>query len=510
MTPSFSPLYYGDRVEVVNPAGDVGIITLWSPVRAAKRRLSSVVPGILDPGTSRVAVISNLYGDGMFAMFCNLLYNPQIKHLVAVGEDLGLPTCHEVTAFLEHGLEDVVVSGQAMKRIRGADRYFPAVDAFDESRLRGNTTFRYFGKLPDQQALEAVGKYLDGLPEATGEQPERVRVELPEFVPGDYSYRPSQVEAHQVVRRRPLDCWEELLVRCLRFGRPVTLGNGPRLELLNPKVVITDPAPEAPETLAQYGFRLDRFLAYQKRILDPELPDGIAYTYGHRLRGYFDQGERGRDTLATAIDVLRADPESRGAYVSLWDTNSDLAVGDDRGHRSLPCLTTLFFRRNDGRLSLTATYRAHNMLTAWLENVYGLMAIQRHVADALDVPVGSLTVLSHSLGVDPRSPLYSLARNLDSGWKRDEDFDREKGRHTLREDPNGYFAVNVDERERCLVAEHWSGGLLIKRYRSDRAAVIERAIIGDMAVSLVSHALWLGRELATKEQLLRELIGSGG
>jgi hypothetical protein len=40
--------------------------------------------------------MSNLYGDGLHQMLRNLLYNPQIRHLIAIGEDLGLATNMEI------------------------------------------------------------------------------------------------------------------------------------------------------------------------------------------------------------------------------------------------------------------------------------------------------------------------------------------------------------------------------------------------------------------------------
>jgi thymidylate synthase len=501
----FEALYYADKLDVVNPAGDIGIVTLWSPLPAARRRLATILPGGLDPARSRIAVLSNLYGDGMHAMLCNLLFNPQIRYLIAVGQDLGLPTARELEMFLELGLEDVTMFGKQLKRIRQTDRFFPAAEGFDEARLQNSISFRAFGNLADPSVRRDLPNYLHSLPPAQqSPHPERIRVAMTEFDSQGYSFRPSQVEAHEVVRRRPLDCWEELVARGIRFGRPVALRSGPRLELLNTKVVVTNPAREAPEELAKYGFDLDRFLAYQKRILEPEIPDGITYTYGNRLRGYFPQGASTRDALDTVIHAFHDDLETRRGYISLWDTTHDLPPVDKGSDSSVPCLTTMFFRHVDGKLSLSATYRSHNLLTAWLENVYGLMAVQQHVAEAVGIPVGPITVVSHSLGIDPRSPRYELARVIAENWRRDEDVDRATGRHFLREDPNGYFIVSVDEIEDCLVVEHRFNGLLVKRYKSDRAAIIEREIIGDMGVSLVSHALWLGRELAINEQSLRE------
>jgi thymidylate synthase len=212
------------------------------------------------------------------------------------------------------------------------------------------------------------------------------------------------------------------------------------------------------------------------------------------LRAHF-----GSDGLATAVDLLRADPETRGAYVSLWDNAVDLSAAAG----SKPCLVTLFFRRSDGRLTLTATYRSHNLLSAWLENVYGLMAIQRYVAARAGMDPGAITVISHSLGIDPSSPRYGLARSIAEGWKRDDDVDRSTGKYSLREDPNGYFVVSVDRERGLIVAEHRFGGVLVKRYEAERATAIEQQVSADMAVSLVSHAMWLGRELSAKERLLQ-------
>jgi hypothetical protein len=62
----------------------------------AKHRFERVSPEILGPIASWIVVMSNLYGDGLHQMLRNLLYNPQIRHLIAIGEDLGLATNMEI------------------------------------------------------------------------------------------------------------------------------------------------------------------------------------------------------------------------------------------------------------------------------------------------------------------------------------------------------------------------------------------------------------------------------
>jgi hypothetical protein len=504
MSQPFEALYYSELLHTVNPSGDVGLVTLWSPLQSAERTLDSISPAILDPERSRIVAISNLYGDGMYAMFCNLLFNPQVRHLIAIGQDLALPTCDEIDAFLARGLEDATMLGAPMKRIVGTGRVFPAIREFDELRLRQLLSFRYLGKLTSASLASDLTSCLQDLPRAASQSTaKRVRVDTAEATPGERLQQPSELTAHQVIRRTPLDCWEELVVRTVRFGRPVALGSGPRLELLNAKAVIAEPAPEPEQALRQYGFALADFQRYQAEILNPELPEGISYTYGNRLRGYFHRGSETLDTLQAVIDALVSNRESRHAYIALWDTPTDLPSAAVAPKGASPCMVTLFFRHLDGALSLTATYRSHNLLTAWLENAYGLMAIQRHVADGAGMTVGQITVVSHSLGLDPRNPRYALARSIAERWKRDDDRDRQTGRYSLREDPNGYFVVSVDRDQGCIVAEHRFGGVLVKRYTGARADRLATEISGDMAVSLVSHAMWLGRELASKERMLR-------
>ncbi len=502
----FEALYYEELLHRVNPTGDIGLLTLWSPLRSAKRRLDSISPEILDGAQSRIAIVSNLYGDGMYAMFCNLLFNPQVRHLVAIGEDLGLPTCREIEAFLSDGLEDAELLGTPVKRIAGTDRVFSASPHFDERRLRRDLSFSYLGKLSSASLERDLSECLRELPLAgEGGTGMRVRVEMAGELDPEHSFQPSDPGAHQVVRRRPLDCWEELVARVLRFGRPVTLGSGSRLELLNVKTVITEPAEESAAVLAEHGFSLSRFRDYQQSMLRAELPKDTPYTYGNRLRGHFDQGGGGTDTLQTVIERLGANPHTRHAYIALWDTAADLPTGAAAERGGAPCLVTLAFRvTSDGVLALTASYRAHNLLIAWLENVYGLIAIQRHVAGQLELATGPITVFSHSLGVDPRNSAFQRARALADRWKRDDDRDQETGKYSLREDPNGYFVVSVDRAAGSIVAEHRFGGVLVKRYAGPRADGLASEISADMAVSLASHAIWLGVELARKEAMLGE------
>ncbi len=496
---AFEARFYPDRLTVLNAYGDVGLLTLWTRAAVGVKKLNEMVPE--GPARDRVAVVANLYGDGLYELFGNLLHNPQIRHLVAVGEDLGQPTVGEVRAFFLNGLEDAELLGRRFRRIRGTQRLLPVDPDFDEVRLRARVTFHHLGKFSGEGVPAALPALLRDLPEHPDDPLPRIEVALRPSLDDDYEYRPSEAGGHQVVRRRPLDAWEELVARTMRFGRPLQLVKGSRLELPDAKVVITEPEEEPAGALASRGFDIANFRAYQREILDAALPEGISYTYGNRLRGYYTS-PGGPDTLATVVALLRDDPASRHAFVSLWDTERDLVPPDEADDKSRPCLVTLRWRVYDGAVHLTATYRSHNLLSAWLQNVYGLMALQEHVADQLLLGRGTIVVVSHSLTIDPASPRAEQAKAIADNWQ-DDDVDRETGAHRLREDPHGYFVVSTDARTGTIVAQHKHNGVVLGEYRERLAARIARRIAADNAVSVPSHALWLGQELARAQAELR-------
>ena len=104
----FMPLYFGDRLTVINPHGTIGVVTLWSKVDYVVERFREA--GVdLDPKTSPIAVFGTLYGNGLREMLRNLLYNPQIQVLLICGNDRS-GSATELINFFKLGLEPVAGS----------------------------------------------------------------------------------------------------------------------------------------------------------------------------------------------------------------------------------------------------------------------------------------------------------------------------------------------------------------------------------------------------------------
>ena len=482
----FEALYYQDRLKIVNPEGDVAITTLWSKVESAFQILEEA--GVdLKPESSRIGPIANLYGNGLPQMLRNLLWNPQITHIVILGKNLS-GSREWILNFFEHGLEEVEFLGAKAFRIRNTTRTIDG--CVQPSHFVNIPAFTVLGDVGDPATKAGLKSFFDSLP------PQKVcedaRVEPPPIPEPVVSRFPSEPRSHTIVRDTPMEAWIELIFRLFRFGHRnmVAKKSGPegRVELQNIKAIIERPAEEADETLQQYGFSLEKFQGYQQRILDPNKPADLAYTYGNRLRGYFPKV----DSLEIVGQRLKEKPESRHAYIALWDNARDLPEGTDT-----PCFVSAFFRKFEGKLTLTATFRSHNAMEAWPENVYGLIAILRFVAEKAGIEPGALTVFSHSISIDVSS--LEKARKIATSKESDEVHDPTTGKLGPRMDPNGAFTTTFDRATWEIVVEHSFDGMKLNEYRGKSAEEIERQLGRDVALSEISHALYLGREIARKE-----------
>ena len=334
------------------------------------------------------------------------------------------------------------------------------------------------GKLSDSKTHRFCLDFFKRLSPSLPCKIERINIPIPKTECQRY---PSEPRYHTILRTTPISAWKELIFRLVRFGYHNTLKKGKRIELQNVKVIIEKPNEDA--NLSEYGFSLAHFQEYQQRILDSGLYEH-SYTYGNRLRGYFEYNDKKVDSLQIVIQRFKEDLETRHAYVSLWDSRRDLP----KGH-GCPCLVSLFFRCFEGKLTLTATFRTHNAMDAWLENVYGLISIQRYIAENIGIPRGAITVFSHSISIN--TDVLNRAKAVAN--KRDKE---------TQYDYNGNFTVTVDYESKELVVQQNYKGAIIAEYRGKTGQIIENQLVRDGAISEISHALYLGREIASKERLL--------
>jgi thymidylate synthase len=483
----FEALYFGDRLKIINPYGTIGVVTLWSKVDYVIERFREA--GVdLDPESSNIAVFGTLYGNGLREMLRNLLYNPQIQLIYVCGNNRSGSYSELHRFFLDGCVEPVHSSMIHYKTPPGIEKV-SICRISDTNRLIDDLVKpEYFKVLPtislmqpsdpqDEDFIELV-KEISKTPykPIRVNENDRQEIPLPEV---EVQYFPSNPRGHVVVQDAIIDAWQEVLHLLSRFGRRVKLKKGDRLELQHVKVVVEKPCFEADDKLQAVNLIPGRLRLYQEDILKGEMRPDETYNYGHRLRAYF-----GLDTLAACAERLKKDPEDRKSYVALWDTARDLTVKEGR-----PCLVSLFFRKFEGKLTVSATFRTHNAMDAWPMNIYGLMAIQSWVADRVGLPPGAIVVVSHSLGLDPRELDRALMIIGPRPFK-------------VNLDPMGYFRITLDGKD--ILVEHRFEDVTLTEYRGRTAASLQHQIARDVAVSDINHAIYLGRQLAKAEMALKD------
>jgi len=483
----FIPLYFGDRLLTVNPRGVIGVVTLWSKPEYVLERFREA--GVdLNPASSPIAVFGTLYGNGLREMLPNLLYNPQIQVLLICGHDRS-GSRQELENFFASGIVEIQERSPirflseagltySPMRISGTQRLLDPLVMPDN--FPTNFRPKYIGDPKEETTLEGIQIFFKNWRHNTGLNPERpLKEQVPPLPMVETQYFPSNPRAHQVVRDTPLDAWLDVLHLITRFGRRVTLSKGERLELQNLKVVVEEPEPASREDLLQVNLDPDKLEHYFREFLQGELRPDEAYTYGHRLRNYF-----GLDAVELLANRLQQDPEDRKAYFTLWDNNRDLTAKESR-----PCFVSAFFRKFQEKLTLTATFRTHNAMDAWLLNFYGLMALQQEVAQRVGMEPGAITVFSHSISIDPKELDRALTVVGKRKWK-------------MHLDPMGYFRVTLDGDE--ILVEHRAEDVTLKEYRGRTAMAIQHQVARDVALSDINHAMYLGRQLAKAEMALKD------
>lgn len=463
------------KLNVINPKGHSALVTLWSKIAGNGgfwEKIKNSCPALLNPD-SPLAVVSNLYGNGLPQMLANIAYNPQIERIAVSGGNAS-GSAEALANFFQRGTREESVGGISMLTIEGTQfplprelhpdnfRYKPDVKQFSSGDLEGICAF----------VSQPVTKYY--------QESDRLAIGLPKPVFKDF---PSDITFHNISAKRPLEAWMEVMYLLDRFGINLELTGekGKRRALFNLDVNIADASPEDEDTLRRFGYDPEELKAYRETMINPNLPTDKNYTYGNRMRSYF-----GIDALRVCGERLKTNPMDRHCLVSLWDTSKDLLhEGKDS---SSPCFTDSYFDLVNGTLMMTAHFRTHNAVSAWLTNVYGLRAIQEKVSEYSGIRPGQLNVRSRWIGIDSDNAKTIKAQELIKANRR---------APLEVNDPRGYFVPEV--RDGNILVGHYSpAGLLLHEYVGTPQQIKDTLRLY-RAITDPDHAVWIGYNLAMAE-----------
>lgn len=138
--------------------------------------------------------------------------------------------------------------------------------------------------------------------------------------------------------------------------------------------------------------------------------DGLTMNgaYGYRWKTYF-----GYDQLESVIDVLRKDPGTRRAVMSMWDPVKDLR---NTQSKDLPCNLQVLFDIQSGHLNMTVTNRSNDMVWgAYGANVVHFSFLMEYVANRLGLEMGRYYQMSNNFHVYPEVKVVNDVMNTPLG-----------------------------------------------------------------------------------------------
>jgi len=474
----FKPVYYrgSSYLPIFNSEGKAGIVTLWNPPRAYESKLRESSPEVFG-SNGNLVTITSLYGNGFAQMLANLAHNPQINRIAVTGNTPKVvPSFEYLDRFLKGEITSEIFGGVEMNKINGTEFYV-------DSQLKPEM-FRYLEmKRFDTSDLRGISEYVKGAPTRKVEESDRSLVKLvePEF--RDF---PSDINQHTIVANTPLEAWKEVLWKIDRFGVNTTIKKGVKRALTNLDVTILNASFEDESLLRKWGFDPEELRIYGKQILHGEIPEGVKYSYGNRLRA------QGGDPLGVIIEKLKKDKLDRYSFVSLWNTQTDLVEG-----KASPCFTEAYFAKDlkNETLAMAVGFRTHNVASAWLTNIYGLRAVHEFVAKGSGMVPGVLNLRSRWISIDPLAPKLSMT------------IDQIKSERKIKlnvADPKGYYTTTVDQKK--IVVTHYSPkGVKLEEFQGADAMSLKEQLRQIDGFSSNDHAMWVGMELVRAQH---ELDGS--
>lgn len=473
----FKPLYYEDKLNIINSDGSAGIVTLWNNPEKVFETIKSIHPELFSKN-SPLVTLTSLYGNGLPQMLANLIYNPQVNKIAMVGNDTpAVPSGSYLVNFLEKGVKKREVGGVILNEIIGTSYC-----------LDFNLSPEYLKHLqvkkfkPDN--LEGLLNFLNNKNGKDFDENDRVKIELAEPKFSDF---PSDITAHNIIAETPLEAWIDVMYHLNRYGKNVELEKGIRRAIFNLDVNVKNPSFEPEDKLLKFGFNPNELRLYQEDLLRFDVPEDTSYTYGNRMRAHW-----GKDGLEKISELLKSYRQNRHGFLSLWDTKNDLLE-----RKASPCLTDLYFVENpsDNTLMLSAGFRTHNAVSAWLTNLYGLRAVQEKIAKDSGMEPGQINIRSRWIGIDPKNSKTIATLGL-----------VEKNRKINLDvnDPKGYYGITIDLNKKELVVEHYAPeGLKLEEFRGKNSEDVKNQIRQIDGFSTTDHAMWVGIELAKKEMQLK-------
>ncbi len=177
------------------------------------------------------------------------------------------------------------------------------------------------------------------------------------------------------------ECWWQVSHAILEEGYAARYDGAPIKEVANLTTVVQSPDPED-AFIAQHGDPAWLAWMHENFFVQKAVPElDQAASYAIRL---FNYGLAGRDQIQWVINRLTQNPEARSATISTFMPLTDTSY--------IPCISLLDFWLPGPALELIVYAHSLDFGKKAYGNLIELAALQRRVAQAVNRPMGRLTI----------------------------------------------------------------------------------------------------------------------
>ncbi len=448
------PKYYANQL-IVNkdPNSRVALTTGWTKKEAVWETLSP-------QAREKVLIAGQLYSkEGINFIIRNSFLNPDTGFLIVCGKDLS-GSLKEFKSFLSGEKKSFIHEEIPEEKINEFVEYFSKHSLFIEaSEVDAALLNLDISQLPEKWTKEAV--------------------EFPDHMGKEAVTFPSEKVGFRVEGRHISEIWLKVLDRIMKFGYEKMSQYGEKQrELVDIMTVINGEDPDNPYLPSFMYFNKDDLINYYPQMTTDRVFEGVEYTYGSRLRNH-----DGVNQINEMIEELRKENFSRRAIAFTWN------VSKDCGNVKSPCLDLVQALVQDDILYFTAYLRSNDMYRAWPQNAFGLLKIQKEIAEELGLRIGKMVIISCSAHIYERD--FLEAQKM---------IEKNKPKLECEMDSRGSFVIEVANEE--IIVKHIDpDGLFLQEFRGKTAQELRDQV--SRFVSDIAHGIYIGAELYRAETALK-------
>ncbi|HOI59879.1 MAG TPA: thymidylate synthase [Candidatus Pacearchaeota archaeon] len=448
------PKYYSNQLIInKNTNASIAVVTGWT-------KKEDVYNSLSPESKEKVCIIGQLYSkEGINYIIRNLFLNPNINYLIITGKDLS-QSIKEFKSFLEKEEKDFIHQEISKEKISEFINYFNKHSlAVEISEI--------------DSAIKKIDLSL--LPQKWTQEP----LDFEDHLAKETNTFPSEKVGFRLEGKKVSEVWLKVLDRIFKFGyEKMSSYSEKQKELINVITVINDDDPDNPSLPPYLYFNKNDLINYYPQIMTDHVFEGVEYTYGSRLRNH-----NGINQIKCIIEELKKENYSRRAIAFTWNVEKDC------NNVKPPCLDLVQALIQNNTLYVSAYFRSNDMFKAWPQNAYGLLKIQKEIAEALNLKIGKLIITSCSAHIYERD--YLDAQKI---------IEKYKSKLECEIDPRGNFVIEVNNKE-IFVKHINANGDFLQEFKGKNAQEIRDQI--STFITDVAHAIYLGTELHKAELALK-------